>query len=357
MNKFNFGHWLYRSIFRPLLFTIDSEKIHELMIHVGEFTENMGWLLETQYSYKNNRLKKSLLGINFDNPVGLAAGFDYDGHLAKVIKYVGFGFNTVGTVTAQPYGGNERPRLARLIKSKSILVNKGFKSEGAINISKRLDKKNLQGHTIGISVGSSNIPLVNTINKAIKDYVFSFNVFRNKPYVTYFELNISCPNAAMAESFGTPKNFKKLVSAVSRLRLKQPVFVKMPNEIDVADADSLVAIGLTYGIRGYIFSNLVKDRSNEAFVKSEIITVEGLRGNFSGAPCFENSNKLLAHIRAKFGKKVVLIGVGGIFNANDTLKKFNKGADLVQLVTGMIFEGPQIAGDINYGLSKTRSFG
>lgn len=352
MNKFKIQHWIYRHILRPYLFTIDSEVIHEKMSNQGESMENAGWLLEALYSFRNKKLRKSILGIDFENPVGLAAGFDYEGHLAKAMKHIGFGFNTVGTVTAKPYEGNKPPRFGRLVRSQSILVNKGFKSEGAIKVAKRLDSKKLAGHTIGISIGSSNIPSVNTIEKAINDYLFTFNVFKTKPYVKYFELNISCPNTAMKEPFSNIQNFEMLVKAITKLNLKQPIFVKMPSEITPKDAEKLVSIGLKHSIKGYIFSNLVKDRSNKFFVKSEIKEVENLKGNFSGKPCFENSNKLLKHIRSKFGNKVVLIGLGGIFTSQDAIKKFECGADLVQLITGMIFEGPQIAGDINSQLAK-----
>ncbi len=145
-----------------------------------------------------------MLGIKFSNPIGLSAGFDYDGHMAKVMKYVGFGFNTVGTVTARPWAGNSPPRLARLPKSRSLLVNKGFKNEGAEKIAQRLDKKDLTGHTVGISVGS--------VTDNIDDYLFVFNVFRDKKYVSYFELNISCPNIAVKI------NFRELVKAVASLK-------------------------------------------------------------------------------------------------------------------------------------------
>jgi len=353
MLKHKVQNFIYKNILRPFLFTVESEKIHNMITNFGEKSENLVWLIEVLYSYKNKSLKKNLLDISFDNPVGLAAGFDYDGHLAKVMKYIGFGFNTIGTVTAKPYKGNKVPRLGRLVKSQSILVNKGFKSEGAVRVAKRLDAKKLDGHTIGISVGSSNIPSVSTIDKAIKDYLFTFNLFKTKRYVKYFELNISCPNTAMTESFSNPENFEKLVKPITKLNLKQPIFVKMPNEITLQDAEKLVSIGLKYSIKAYIFSNLVKDRSNKFFIKSEIIEVESLKGNFSGKPCFENSNMLLKHIRNKFGNKIVLIGLGGIFTPRDAIEKFKCGADLVQLITGMIFEGPQIAGEINYNLVKS----
>lgn len=308
MSKHKLQHWIYRHILRPCLFTIKSEEIHNMMSKLGELMENADWLLETLYSYKNSKLNKSILGINFENPVGLAAGFDYEGRLAKAMKHIGFGFNTVGTITAKPYEGNNPPRLGRLVKSQSLLVNKGFKSEGAVRTAKRLDSKKLNGHAIGISVGSSNIPEINTIDKAINDYLFTFDVFKEKPYVKYFELNISCPNAKMTESFLNYKNFESLVKAIKNLNLKQPVFVKMPNEITLKGAEKLVSIGLQYSIKAYIFSNLVKDRTNKYFVKYEIKNAKNLKGNFSGKPCFENSNRLLRHIRNKFGNKVVLVG-------------------------------------------------
>src|SRR5258708_2838564 len=131
---------------------MDAEFIHDAVTHTGEFLEHSTEPLEWLFAYKNKILNKTIYGIKFENPIGLSAGFDYDGHLAKVMKYVGFGFNTVGTVTYSSYEGNKKPRLARLPKSKSLLVNKGFKSEGAIEVAKRLDAKNLKEHNIGISI-------------------------------------------------------------------------------------------------------------------------------------------------------------------------------------------------------------
>ena len=336
----------YQNLFKPLAFRIDAELVHNRITDFGELLENQDHLLSWLFAYKNPKLKKKVLGIAFDNPVGLAAGFDYDGHMARVLKHVGLGFNTVGTVTAKPYEGNPGPRLARLPKSKALLVNKGFKSEGARAVAKRLDSKNLKGCVVGISVGSSNIPEVDSIPKAIADYVFTFTVFKNKPYVKYFELNISCPNTLMTESFTNPKNFQKLVRAVKKLNIKKPIFVKMPNEISLRASDALVDAALKSKINGFIFSNLVKDRKNKGLVKSEIKEIAHLKGNFSGKPTEENSEKLIRHTRKKYGDRVVIIGLGGIFTANDARRKLDAGADLVQLITGMIYQGPQLIGQI-----------
>jgi dihydroorotate dehydrogenase len=210
-----------------------------------------------------------------------------------------------------------------------------------------LDNKNLKKGTIGVSVGSSNIPEVNTIEKAIDDYLFTFKLFSKKTYVKYFELNISCPNTAMPTPFTDPGNFMLLTNAISKLKLKQPIFVKMPNELSTTETDKLVQIAIDHKIYGFIFSNLVKDRKNSAFDPKEIAQLANQKGNFSGRPTFANSNKLIAHVRNKFGKNVAIIGCGGVFSAKDAKAKIDAGADLVQLITGMIFEGPQLIGQIN----------
>lgn len=337
---------LYKTIFKPIAFLFDAEFVHNSISSVGEKLEFAAPLVSATFSYQNPVLAKKVLGIEFANPIGLSAGFDNNGHVAKIMKYVGFGFNSVGTVTARSSPGNPAPRLGRLPESKSLWVNKGFRSDGADAIAKRLDNKKLVGHTIGVSVGSSNLPAVNTISKAIDDYLYTFDVFQKRNYVKYFELNISCPNTAITESFTDKRNFTKLVTEVASLHIRQPIFVKMPNEILFDDSDELVRISQKHEICGFIFSNLVKDRKNPAFVNDEMEKFADKKGNFSGKPAEKNANALVAHTRKKFGKDVALIGCGGVFGIEDVFAKFRAGADLVQLITGMIFEGPQLVGEI-----------
>jgi len=343
----------YHYLLKPILFLFDPEKVHDLLTFTGEMMEKDDWLVGGLFRFQSKRLHKTVLGVHFDNSVGLAAGFDYNGHMAQVMHSVGFGFNTVGTVTAHAYEGNSYPRLGRLPKSKSLMVNKGFKSGGAVEVAARLDAKDFSRSTLGISVGSSNIPEVDTVEKAIADYLFTFKLFANKSYVKYFELNISCPNTKMPTPFSHPTNFKKLTASVQKLHLKQPIFVKMPNEISFAQCDELIQIALDHGIKGFVFSNLVKDRTNPKLDPEEIKAWEGMKGNFSGAPTFANSNKLIAHARKKFGGHIAIIGTGGIFSPKEAKIKLDAGADLVQLITGMIFEGPQLIGEINKELSHS----
>lgn len=356
MYKFNTLHALYKNMLRPYLFSLDCEEADNKIISVFESLEDNEWFLENMYAYKNDKLKKSLLGIDFENPIGLGAGLDYDGHLSKALKHIGFGFNTIGSVTAKSYAGNPIPRLTRLVKSKAILVNKGFKSDGAVTVAKRLDKKNFTDNVIGISVGNSNIPSVDTLNKAIDDYLFTFDLFSKKSYVKYFELNISCPNITIREAFKNTQNVANLIKAVRKLKVRQPIFMKMHNEVDLPESDEIVKTGLANGINGYIFSNLIGNRQNKALNKKEVAGIVGMKGGISGKPTSEGANLLLRHTREKFGKDVVLVGCGGVFDAKDAIEKFKNGADLVQLVTGFIFEGPQIAGDINYNLAKLNRF-
>jgi dihydroorotate dehydrogenase len=157
----------------------------------------------------------------------------------------------------------------------------------------------------------------------------------------------------VTESFTSANNFRKLAKAVKKLGLKQPIFVKMPNEIDLVHSNELVKIAINAGIYGFIFSNLVKDRKNPVFDKDEIQKFANFKGNFSGAPTFNNSNRLIKQTRKKFGKNIAIIGLGGIFTPKDALSKLDAGADLVQLITGMIFQGPQLIGEICKEAVKT----
>lgn len=340
---------IYKNILKPILFKIDAEFVHDIFTTTGEFlgkyvlTRKITSLL---FNYENTKLERTVLGVKFKNPIGLSAGFDYNGRLVKILPSVGFGFSTVGTVTNFPYEGNPKPRLGRLPRSKSLLVNKGFKNEGVDIIAKRLNDPFLKNVTFGVSVGSSNVPQIDTIDKAINDYIECFKKLIPNTYIKYFELNISCPNTAMPESFTNANNFEKLVIEVKKLYINIPIFVKMPNELSLEKSELLVNVAVKHDIKGFIFSNLVKDRANPSFDKHEIEKFKDFKGNFSGKPTEDNANSLVKHFRDKYSDSIAIIGCGGIFSAEDAQKKFGSGADLVQLITGMIFEGPQVIGKI-----------
>lgn len=348
----------YKNIVKPVFFKYDAELIHNLISKTGEGLGSYDItrkITRNILSFENSSLSQNLNNTKFVNPIGLSAGFDYDGHMSKILPSVGFGFNTIGTVTAKPYIGNPSPRLIRLPESKSLLVNKGFKSSGVKNIKERLRKMDLAG-TIGISIGSSNLPEIDTINKAISDYLYSFNELKNEQYISYFELNISCPNTALTENFSKKENLFSLLNAIQKAKIRIPIFIKMANELNLEITDTLVETALKFdSIKGFIFSNLVKDRDNPLFNKNEIDRLKNYKGNFSGRPTYSNSNKLISHAYKKYGKHTTIIGCGGIFSAQDAYEKIKSGASLVQLITGMVYEGPQLIGEINEDLTKLLS--
>ena len=356
MIKSKVSKTIYKNLIKPILFLQDAEKVHDKTSTIGEvlgtysFTKDM---LSKTFSYKENPiLKQTIDGITFGNPIGLSAGFDYDGHMSEVLKSIGFGFNTIGTVTAKPYDGNTKPRLARLPLSKSLLINKGFKSDGVEKVKERLKSKNLKTTPTGVSIGSSNLPEINTISKAIDDYLITFKSLLNEDYIKYFELNISCPNASMSESFANSQNFNELTKEVMKLKTDKPIYVKMANGISTEVSLDLMRIGIENSMSGFIFSNLVKDRSNKYFNKTEIEKIKKLKGNFSGKPTEENSLKLITSAYKRYGNNTTIIGCGGIFSAQDAYKKIKAGASLVQLITGIIYEGPQLIEEINEDLVR-----
>uniref|UniRef100_A0A7C4XH29 Dihydroorotate dehydrogenase (quinone) n=1 Tax=candidate division WWE3 bacterium TaxID=2053526 RepID=A0A7C4XH29_UNCKA len=352
--KYEIIHFLYLRCVQPVLFKLTPDFIHERVLNVGCFLGGLSftrYLVQFMFAYQNPKLEKEVLGIKFKNPVGASAGFDADGKLVKILPSVGFGFSTVGTVTNLPYGGNTPPLYTRLIKSKSIVVNKGFKSEGVDVVANRLSDQYLKDKTFGVSVGSSNVPSINTVEKSIADYVECFKKLKESPFIKYFELNISCPNTDLGEVFLEPTNFNKLLVSVLSVGLRQPIFVKMPNECRSELMDKLVEIAVSKGIKGFIFSNLAKDRNNSALLPEDSKKAKDLKGNLSGAPTKEMANFWIKRYREKYGNQIAIIGVGGVFNGKDAKEKLDLGADLVQLVTGLIFEGPQIAGHINFELA------
>lgn len=249
-----------------------------------------------------------------------------------------------------PYAGNPKPRLARLPKSKSLMVNKGFKSSGAKVIAKRLEKLSFE-FPVGVSLGSTNSTKITNQKEAIADIISAFNVFeKSKLNSSYYELNISCPNLIHGEkiSFYPPKNLKELLRQVDILKIKKPIFVKMPIEKSDKETIKMLEVIAKYSPVGVILGNLLKDRSHPSLDKSEVRQFK--MGNFSGRPTFKRSNELIKLTYKNYKSRFVIIGCGGIFNAVDAFEKIRLGASLVQFITGMIYEGPQLAAQINLEL-------
>ena len=291
-------------------------------------------------------LSTEVAGINFENPVGMSAGFDHEAQLTQILPSLGAGFESVGTITNKPYEGNAYPRMKRLVKSKSILVNKGFKSEGIDKVLSRLAGYEFR-IPVGISIGRTNTNEHNGHDDAIADILEAFRkVEKSKIPFSYLELNISCPNLGKEISFYEPERLHHLLAAVFSLNLSKPLFIKMPIILSDEKTKELLDVVLKFPVAAVIFGNLHNNKNNPAFDKKEIEEFGKYKGNWSGMPCQSRSDELIRFARIHSKGKLPIIGCGGIFDAKDAYRKIKLGASLVQMATGFVFSGPQLAAEI-----------
>ncbi len=338
----------YRWIMKPFFFRHDAEMVHDRVTFIGaklgEYTVAQ-WATKVFFGYSNKKLEQKVLGISFANPVGLAAGFDKEGQLTDIIPSVGFGFEEIGSVTGYPCAGNPKPRLWRLKKSKSLVVYYGLKNRGCEIIAAHLKTKTFKNR-IGTSVAMTNWAKNNDIAVAIEDYAKAFKAFA---FIgDYFTINISCPNTQGGQPFLDPASLDHLLDALEKINTNKAVFIKLSPDMTVSAVDAILDIAEKHRVHGIICANLTKKRNADKIADKNVPKVGGL----SGKPVSGMSDSLIAHIYRRYKDRFAIVGVGGIFSAEDAYRKMRLGASLVQLITGMIFEGPQIVSEVNRGLVK-----
>lgn len=340
--------FLYVNILKPVFFLFDPEDVHDLMTNTGVILGRFKLTkLATSlfFSYSHPSLEQEILGIKFSNPIGLAAGFDKEAILADILPSVGFGFVEVGSITGEPCKGNDRPRLWRLSKSEALVIYYGLKNAGSKAISSRLSGKKFDV-PIGTSVAKTNSPDTCNMDGGIKDYVKAYRSFTK--IGDYFTVNISCPNAFGGEPFTDPIKLNALLSAIDEIKTDKPVFLKISPDLNDKQLKDVIEVCDRHKVDGFISSNLTKKRDNPK-IKDEIVPE---KGGISGRVVEDLADEQIRKIYKMTGGKYVIMGCGGIFNAEDAYKKIRAGASLVQLITGMIFEGPQMIGDTNLGLVR-----
>ena len=269
-----------------------------------------------------------------------------------IIGSIGFGFGEVGSVTARPCEGNPRPWFYRLPKSKSLVVNAGLSNHGSEPIIKRLagyGKVVVKNFPVILSVAKTNSREVVSVEEGIDDYVTTALRAKNQSNIGMIELNISCPNAYGGEDFTNPQDLELLLRVFDSKDLDQPIFVKMPVDLDWPKTKKLLDVIIKHNIAGLTIANLAKNRI-KAELKDELPELVG--GSLSGRPTWNLSNELIRRSYLEYGNKLTIIGVGGIFSADDAYTKIRLGASLVELITAMIFEGPQLPSQIIDGLKK-----
>jgi dihydroorotate dehydrogenase subfamily 2 len=345
--------YFYKYFLKRIFFLLNPDLVHDLITTCGERLGNVGFgrvLARRMFFVKNASLNQNVAGINFKNPIGLSAGFDYEAKLTKILPQLSFGFQTIGTITNLAYEGNPKPRLGRLPKSKSLMVNKGFKNSGIKSIVKKLQKSKFE-IPVGLSIGKTNSAKDITQDEAIKDIISAFKITDNsKIPFSYYELNISCPNLLGKVSFYPPENLRELLIAIGKIKLRKPLFIKMPISKTDQEIREMLDVIIKFKVTGVIFGNVQTDRTDKSLKKEEVKKFP--MGNFSGKPTEARSNELISLAYKKYGKKLVIIGCGGVFSAKDAYRKIKLGATLVQLITGLIFEGPQLVAQINLELPR-----
>lgn len=334
---------VYQYAVKPLIFRQSPDKVHTNTVKLGEVVQKsrlLRQLIKSSWSYQNeNRLAQDIAGLHFRNPVGLSAGFDKNIQLPPLMESVGFGFMTGGSVTNRVCAGNPRPWFHRLPKQSSLVVNAGLPNEGSRTILRRLaSTKRPADMPLVISVARTNDAKTVRDEDGIKDYLDCLKRLGNSSEM--IEINISCPNTFGGEPFNKPAKLNRLLRGVDELKLAVPVFIKMPSDLTWPEFQKLLDVIVKHQIKGVTVSNLQKNRTG-------VDINPAIKGNLSGKPVEQASNQLIRQTYRQYGQQLVIIGVGGVFSAEDAYQKIKFGASLVGLVTGIIYQGPQLIGEIN----------
>lgn len=345
---------MYKFFLRPLLFLFDPETAHHLVFRVLPFLlkfPGVKTLTSSLYNYENKLLEKELFGIKFRNPVGLAAGLDKDAKLIDELSCLGFGFIEIGTLTPKPQPGNDKPRLFRLPQDKALINRMGFNNEGVNAAVQRLQQRR-SSVIVGGNIGKNKI----TPNeKALDDYSYCFEALFN--HVDYFVINVSSPNTPGLRDLQEKEPLTRLLMHIKGLSESKPkpkpVLLKIAPDLTNEQLDDIVDILKSTGTDGVIATNTTITRDHLT-TNSKTIDEIG-SGGLSGRPLKKRATEVIRYLRDKLGKAYPIIAVGGIMNAEDALEKINAGADLVQIYTGFIYEGPALIKSIKKMLTDQKT--
>ena len=357
---------IYENLVTPILKKddgIDAEYLTNLSLSLLTFSsKNRNWplisriikSLNQEFCVVDKRLHQKICGIDFCNPVGLAAGFDKNGNAANIWKDFGFGFAEIGTVTKFAQSGNPKPRLFRLAKEQAALNRMGFNNHGAENLVKNFLKQNVdlkkhrKNNCLGINFGKSKIT---SLSKATEDYLTSLKLLI--PYCDYAVINVSSPNTEGLRKLQDPILLKELLREVKNLDNCPPLFVKIAPDLSYKDIEDICQLILDENIDGIIATNTSLDRLGfeQRKIKQTGLLLSEENGGLSGKPLQQKANQIISHIY-NIDNNINLIGVGGIDSPKSAWERICSGASLVQIYTGWIYKGPQLVPDILNGIIK-----
>ena len=337
------------SIIRSILFLFDPEKVHYFTMSMMRFIlkiPGMEALWKKMYVVDHPSLKRELFGLSFDNPIGLAAGFDKNATMYNDLAYCGFGFIEIGTVTPLGQEGNPKPRLFRLKQDSGIINRMGFNNAGVDAAVEQLKLRKTK-LIIGGNIGKNKL----TPNEdAISDYVIAFE--KLFPHVDYFVVNVSSPNTPDLRSLQEKEPLTELLQTLQNLNAKKekrkPILLKIAPDLTNEQLDDIIEIVMEVKLDGVIATNTTISRAG---LKTDPKTVDEIgAGGLSGKPVRNRSTEVIRYLSEKSNKAFPIIGVGGIHSAEDAIEKLDAGADLLQVYTGFIYEGPRLLKRINRAL-------
>ena len=340
---------MYKSLIRPVLFKFDPEKVHHFAnktLKVIFSIPVLNNVIKNYATVKNDKLKRNLFGLEFSNPVGIAAGFDKNAEMYNELGNLGFGFIEIGTVTPKGQPGNPKPRLFRLPEDKALINRMGFNNNG-------LDAavKNLRKRKTKVIIGGNLCKNISTPNKkALEDYVTLFKGLFD--YVDYFTVNVSCPNISDLRELQDQDSLTEILNKLQVINNKKPkrkpILLKLSPDLNFKQLDEVIEIVENTKIDGVVAVNTTISRNNLTTSEEKVKTIG--KGGLSGRPVKDRSTEIIKYLSEKSNKAFPIIGVGGIFTPEDAIEKLNAGADLIQVFTGFIYEGPFIARRINKAL-------
>lgn len=333
-------------IIKSLLFLLPPEKAHHFtlsMLRTAAAIPGMKTVIRAAFVPKGKKIERTVAGLTFKNPIGLAAGFDKNAEYIELMDLLGFGFVEIGTVTPLAQDGNPQPRLFRLPKDEALINRMGFNNEGVDAAVERLKKIKDKSIIIGGNIGKNKV----TPNEnAVDDYVICFN--KLFPYVDYFVINVSSPNTPGLRSLQDPEALTIIFEALQKLNNAQvapkPLFVKIAPDMELSAVGEITELAIKHDLSGIIATNTTISRAD---LQTSGSTIESIgNGGLSGQPVKDRATEVVAHIKSVAGDQLAIIGVGGIQNGQQAAEKFKAGADLVQVYTGFIYAGPWITKDV-----------
>ncbi len=342
---------MYKLFIRPFLFNFDPEKTHHFtfsLIRVLFKIPGITFLIRSFYSAEDKRLEREVMGLKFKNPVGLAAGFDKNAAIFNQLANFGFGFIEIGTITPKPQGGNPKKRLFRIVQDEGIINRMGFNNIGADEIVKNLKRKDGK-IIIGGNIGKNTGVLSSQITE---DYLNCFKTLFN--FVDYFVVNVSCPNVGVTAQL---QDKSYLIELLNRLQVEnkamlsaKPIVLKIAPDLNENQLNDIIEVITETKIEGVIACNTSTNRNNLKTSEQELTKIG--QGGLSGKPITERSTGVIKYLSEKSKKAFTIIGVGGIHSSQDAFEKIEAGADLIQIYTGFIYEGPGLIRKINRRLLR-----